>query len=242
MTVHVNLCWIQLRSRQADTCPHGSWFGCSCLLCVPISWFLCVTGTDSNDFLQKHRAALESQYVSEHLHEWIDLVFGFKQRGSEAIAAHNGKIKSSGNIKLTKTRQSLERNINLSHYFFFSLSPTNLWRKHGLRQVSQKGKYCLWVYLTSHHVTCVLFLCAASRTLTRGSPCWRRSWSSDRRPHSCSTAPTRRGSHPASTTWPEAPTATHRLVSCLQVETCTALHVKNFHYQWKELFKAWFFY
>lgn len=47
---------------------------------------------DADDFLQKNKAALESQYVSEHLHEWIDLVFGFKQRGSEAVAAHNGKV------------------------------------------------------------------------------------------------------------------------------------------------------
>lgn len=45
---------------------------------------------DTSEFLQKHRAALESQYVSEHLHEWIDLIFGYKQRDSEAIAAHNG--------------------------------------------------------------------------------------------------------------------------------------------------------
>ncbi len=33
--------------------------------------------------------ALESDYVSAHLHEWIDLIFGYKQNGEEALKAHN---------------------------------------------------------------------------------------------------------------------------------------------------------
>ncbi|XP_028841134.1 neurobeachin-like protein 2 isoform X3 [Denticeps clupeoides] len=41
------------------------------------------------DFIRKHRQALESEHVSAHLHEWIDLIFGYKQRGEEAVNALN---------------------------------------------------------------------------------------------------------------------------------------------------------
>lgn len=35
------------------------------------------------------KKALESEYVSNNLHKWIDLIFGYKQRGQEAIKANN---------------------------------------------------------------------------------------------------------------------------------------------------------
>ncbi|KAH0942843.1 hypothetical protein HID58_002480 [Brassica napus] len=40
-------------------------------------------------FIARNREALESEYVSSHLHEWIDLIFGHKQRGKPAVEAAN---------------------------------------------------------------------------------------------------------------------------------------------------------
>ncbi|XP_010735894.3 WD repeat- and FYVE domain-containing protein 4 isoform X3 [Larimichthys crocea] len=44
---------------------------------------------DTQEFIRVHREALESDYVSSHLHLWIDLIFGYRQQGPAAIESVN---------------------------------------------------------------------------------------------------------------------------------------------------------
>lgn len=45
--------------------------------------------SSSHEFIKKMRDALESDLASDNLHKWIDLIFGYKQRGDEALKADN---------------------------------------------------------------------------------------------------------------------------------------------------------
>lgn len=74
---------------------------------------------DPLDFLSKHRCALESPYVSQNLHLWIDLIFGFKQLGKAALEADNlfyylcyEENIDMENVDDVKQRESLEAQIN----------------------------------------------------------------------------------------------------------------------------------
>ncbi|XP_025069268.1 protein FAN isoform X6 [Alligator sinensis] len=82
--------------------------------------------SDPDDFLQKSQDALESQYVSEHLHEWIDLIFGYKQKGSEAIGAHNvfHPLTYEGGVDLNRAITGIAVSFNGSSVFTTSQDST----------------------------------------------------------------------------------------------------------------------
>ena len=44
---------------------------------------------DAREFIRAHREALECDFVSSKLNEWIDLIFGYKQQCPAAVEAVN---------------------------------------------------------------------------------------------------------------------------------------------------------
>ncbi|XP_028278514.1 WD repeat- and FYVE domain-containing protein 4 isoform X2 [Parambassis ranga] len=44
---------------------------------------------DPQEFIRVHREVLESDYVSSHIHLWIDLIFGYRQKGPAAVESVN---------------------------------------------------------------------------------------------------------------------------------------------------------
>ncbi|XP_042318937.1 protein FAN isoform X2 [Sceloporus undulatus] len=98
--------------------------------------------SDADDFLQKSQEALESQYVSEHLSEWIDLVFGYKQKGREAIATHNvfHPLTYEGGVDLNRIMDPNERVALLTQILEFGQTPKQLFTIPHPRRIIPKLK------------------------------------------------------------------------------------------------------
>lgn len=83
------------------------------------------------EFIRIHREALESKYVSEHLHEWIDLIFGYKQRGSAAEDAMNLFIHLTypGEVDIDAITDPVLRTSTISQIDNFGQAPMMLFNK-----------------------------------------------------------------------------------------------------------------
>ncbi|MEQ2272714.1 hypothetical protein XENORESO_008674, partial [Xenotaenia resolanae] len=80
------------------------------------------------DFVRINRMALESEFVSCQLHQWIDLIFGYKQRGPEAVRALNifHHLTYEGSVSLDSIADPLLREATEAQIQSFGQTPSQL--------------------------------------------------------------------------------------------------------------------
>ncbi|CAG79116.1 YALI0E04312p [Yarrowia lipolytica CLIB122] len=86
---------------------------------------------DPKLFVQRNREALESQYVRDNLHLWIDLIFGSRQQGPEAIDSLNvfHHLSYRGAINLEVIEDEMERLATIGIIHNFGQTPSQILTK-----------------------------------------------------------------------------------------------------------------
>lgn len=107
---------------------------------------------DAKIFISKNREALESPYVSQNLHKWIDLIFGYQQNGQEAVNALNvfHHLSYEGAINLDNINDEVEKRAIIGMINNFGQTPLKLFSKpHIKREVlNLANKYLTETYHT----------------------------------------------------------------------------------------------
>lgn len=86
---------------------------------------------DVREFIRVHRAALECDYVSQNLHQWIDLIFGNKQQGAGSVDAVNvfHHLFYEGNVDIYNIDDPLKKNATIGFINNFGQIPKQLFKK-----------------------------------------------------------------------------------------------------------------
>ena len=103
---------------------------------------------DPREFIRVHRMALESDFVSAHLNEWIDLIFGFKQQGQLAVESMNvfHHLFYEGAVNIDEIDDPLKRNAIIGFINNFGQIPKQLFKKsHPTKKLNSQLLYGLGV-------------------------------------------------------------------------------------------------
>ncbi|XP_014261988.1 WD repeat and FYVE domain-containing protein 3 isoform X2 [Cimex lectularius] len=97
--------------------------------------------SDPREFIRVHRQALECDYVSQNLHNWIDLIFGCKQQGQAAVEAVNvfHHLFYEGNVDIYNIDDPLKKNATIGFINNFGQIPKQLFKKpHPAKKLGQR--------------------------------------------------------------------------------------------------------
>ncbi|CAK91037.1 unnamed protein product (macronuclear) [Paramecium tetraurelia] len=84
----------------------------------------------AKEYLRLNRLALESDYVSNELHHWIDLIFGYKQKGPHSVEANNvfHYLTYEGTVQLSQMQDPIERQASICQINEFGQCPKQLFK------------------------------------------------------------------------------------------------------------------
>ncbi|XP_065828267.1 protein FAN-like [Oscarella lobularis] len=97
---------------------------------------------DPEDMTKKFREALECPFVSARIHHWIDLIFGYKQRGREAIKANNlfYHLTYEGAVDLDRIKDPAEKAALEAQILEFGQTPKQLFTQpHPQRKTTNES-------------------------------------------------------------------------------------------------------
>ncbi|KAG0255863.1 hypothetical protein DFQ27_006020 [Actinomortierella ambigua] len=123
---------------------------------------------DPKIFIERHREALECDYVSTHLHEWIDLIFGYKQQGPEAVRAVNvfHHMSYEGSIDLDTIEDPIQKQATIGIIHNFGQTPRQLFKRpHTPRQPRSRDPLSANYYNMAEHAEYLTQSCAPMRDI-----------------------------------------------------------------------------